>query len=59
MTNEELEQMLESHTRDAPPDMASVIIESVRAFVADPDVSTLTIAKIEGDGKTHYMIDLS
>ncbi len=55
----ELEKLIEAQTRDAPPDMARLVIEAVRLFIADPDSKVLTIAKVEGDGKTHYLIDIS
>lgn len=59
MTEEQLEQQIEMSTREAPPDTCRVIIEAVRSFVANPDGKIMTIAKISGEDRVHYLIDIS
>lgn len=55
----ELDKLIEQQVSSDPPGMARLVIEAVRLFMADPDAKLLTVAKIEGDEKTHYLIDIS
>lgn len=55
----DLEKLIEQQVSEDPPGTARMVIEAVRLFMADPDAKLLTVAKIEGDEKTHYLIDIS
>lgn len=55
----DLEKLIESQVSEDPPGMARMVIEAVRMFMNDQDAKLLTVAKVENNEKTHYLIDIS